>query len=70
MARAYEPVPTEPLLLRKREVVQLLGISPRSLDRLIARGQLHRVRLGGSVRFRPQDVRELVEQHREKEQVP
>jgi len=66
MAAEYKSVQSEPLLLRKREVVQLLGISSRSLDRLLASGRLPRVRISGSVRIRVEDVRELVERSRER----
>ncbi len=54
-------------LLRKAEVAALLRVSIRTVDRLIASGQLPCVRLGesgGAVRFRMEDVRRLVERSR------
>ena len=66
MSQTYDSSRSEPLLLRKREVVRLLGISARSVERLVAAGELPRVRIGaGAVRYRSSDVRELVERSRE-----
>ncbi len=46
-----------PLLLSAETVAELLGISIRTLWRLRAAGRLPRpVRLGGSVRWRPEDI--------------
>lgn len=64
-SKHYEPAPTEQLL-RKREVAEQLRISTRTVERLIASGDLLPVRLGGSVRIRVEDVRELVERSRGK----
>lgn len=65
MERQYSGGGTDAGLLRKREVADLLVVSVRSVDRLIASGDLPRVRLGGSIRFRLEDVRNLVERSRE-----
>ncbi len=43
-------------LLRKNEVAGILGVSPRSVDRLRARGDLKAVRVLRSVRFAQADV--------------
>jgi excisionase family DNA binding protein len=60
IAEGYESPRTE-RLLRPREAAELLNVSPRTLDRLIASGELRAVRVGGSRRIRPTDVRDLVE---------
>jgi len=48
-------------LLTKREVATVLGMSTRSVDRLVERGELRRVRIGGAARFLPSDVDGLIE---------
>lgn len=63
MASSSHPATTEPLL-RVRDVAALLDMSTRSVERLIASGELPRVRISGSVRFRSEDVRDLVERSR------
>jgi excisionase family DNA binding protein len=65
MTQIYDDRRTTEPLLNKRGAAALLGISLRSLDRLIATRTLPVVRIGGSVRVRPEDVRDLVERHRE-----
>jgi excisionase family DNA binding protein len=52
-------------LLRKREVAELLGVSDRTVNRLAERGELEVVRIGRGARFRPADVRSLIERSRE-----
>jgi excisionase family DNA binding protein len=65
MTGAYGSGSTERLLLKKNDVVRLLDISARTLDRMLATGQLPRVRLGGCTRIRVQDVQALVERSRD-----
>jgi hypothetical protein len=48
-------------LLNLREVAQILGISTRGVERIIARGDLHPVWVGGIRRFQPRDVRAVAE---------
>jgi excisionase family DNA binding protein len=43
-----------------REVAGLLAISAQTVRRLVRAGDLRAVRVGGSVRFRTDDVAELV----------
>ena len=48
-------------LLTRAEVAQLLSVSLRSVDRLVARGILPAVKVLSTVRFRPEDVKSLTE---------
>lgn len=43
-------------LLTTEQTAQALGVSPRTVRRLAAAGELPRVRIGGSVRFRSSDI--------------
>jgi excisionase family DNA binding protein len=54
------PLPA-PLLVDAREAARMLGMSTRSLDRVIAAGRLRAVRVGGLRRFRPEDLRRFVD---------
>ena len=56
----YQAEPQEKLL-RKKDVVDRLAISLRSVDRLVADGELEKVKLMGAVRFRESDVQALIE---------
>ena len=51
---------TEPLL-RMRDAAELLQVSERSVRRMIARGDLPSIRLGGARRIRVRDIRDLIE---------
>ena len=55
---SYDGLPT---LLTCKQVATVLSISPRTVLRLIDRGELRSVRIGGSVRVRLSDVDTLVE---------
>jgi excisionase family DNA binding protein len=48
-------------LLTTDEAANLLHVHPRTVQRLVERGQLCTVRLGGAVRFDPHDVARLIE---------
>ena len=50
-----------PALLTTHEAAALLHVHPRTVQRLVERGQLEAVRLGTAVRFDPFDVRGLTE---------
>jgi excisionase family DNA binding protein len=50
------------LLLTTRETAELLHVHPRTVQRLVERGQLGAIHLGAAVRFDPTDVAELTEQ--------
>jgi excisionase family DNA binding protein len=48
-------------LLTTSEAARLLRVHPRTVQRLVGRGELRAVHLGGAVRFDPRDVGALVE---------
>lgn len=48
-------------LLTTNEAADLLHVHPRTVQRLVERGQLCVVHLGGAVRFDPRDVAGLIE---------
>lgn len=50
-----------PLLLTKAETAQLLNVSPRTVQRLVAEGRLPLVRVAGAPRFRRVDVEGYVD---------
>lgn len=52
-------------LLTVRELAELLGISTRSVHRLLSAGELTAVRVGQRLRFDPSDVRVYLDRHRE-----
>jgi excisionase family DNA binding protein len=49
-----------PALLTTREAAQLLHVHPRTVQRLVERGQLAAVHLGSAVRFDPFELSGLV----------
>jgi excisionase family DNA binding protein len=49
------------MLLTTSEAARLLRVHPRTVQRLVGRGELRAVHLGGAVRFDPRDVGALVE---------
>lgn len=48
-------------LLKRDEAAEILSISLRHLDTLVATGEITPVRIGRSVRFRPEAIREFIE---------
>jgi excisionase family DNA binding protein len=55
-----EPAPSAaPPLLTTSEAADLLHVHPRTVQRLVERGELSAVRLGAAVRFDPADVADL-----------
>jgi excisionase family DNA binding protein len=50
---------SSPALLTTSEAADLLHVHPRTVQRLVERGELGAVRLGAAVRFDPADVAEL-----------
>lgn len=54
------PLSPQTQLLREREVAEAYGLSGRTIRRLVADGQLPRVRIGGSIRYRLVDVEGLI----------
>ena len=47
------------ILLREREVAQLLGVSRSTVARMADRGVLERIKLGGTTRYRRSDIEAL-----------
>ncbi len=52
------PAPS-PALLTTNEAAAALHVHPRTVQRLVERGQLDAIHLGAAVRFDPRDVAEL-----------
>ena len=50
-------------LLRKSDVAELMDVSEWSVTKWMDDGKLRFIRIGGTVRFRVEDVREFVERH-------
>jgi excisionase family DNA binding protein len=50
-----------PALLTTREAADALRVHPRTVQRLVERGQLNAVHLGTAVRFDPADIADLTE---------
>jgi excisionase family DNA binding protein len=50
---------TAPALLTTSEAANVLHVHPRTVQRLVERGELSAVRLGAAVRFDPADVADL-----------
>ena len=48
-------------LLSKKEVAETLSVSVRSVERLVARGVLKKIKVGGCVRFRSSELEKLIE---------
>jgi len=48
-------------LVDVREAARLLGVSPRTVNGLLARGVLERVKIGRSTRVRLSDVQRVIE---------
>lgn len=53
-------------LLKREEVAELLNVSLRHVDTLVASGELSPVRIGRAVRFRPEEVDSFIEESTEK----
>ena len=53
--------PTVEKLLTYEQVAELLGVTPRTVFKLVAEGELRAARLGGSVRFDPADLRAYID---------
>ena len=50
-----------PKLFKRSDVTHLLGISERSLRKLIREGELRVIKIGSTERFRPCDIRRLID---------
>lgn len=47
-------------LVSKKEAAEILGVSVRSVERMVASGQLEKVYVRGCVRIRLRDIQSLV----------
>jgi excisionase family DNA binding protein len=59
---------TAPSLLTTSEAADLLHVHPRTVQRLVERGELSPVRLGAAVRFDPADVADLTARLKRREE--
>ena len=48
-------------LLSKKNVADAFSVSVRTVERLAARGQLKKIKIGGAVRFRLKEVEAIIE---------
>jgi excisionase family DNA binding protein len=53
----------EPQLLTRREAWTQLRVSRATLDRLASTGQLRRIKIGATTRFRRTDLEKLISRH-------
>jgi excisionase family DNA binding protein len=67
MTTGTDPRVGPALMLRRREVAALLGLSERTVARLIACGELPVVHVGRSMRIARRDVEQWVERMRGEE---
>ena len=62
---AVDEAPGAPGLLPTTETAALLHVHPRTVQRLVERGQLEAIHLGTAVRFDPGDVAALTEREKQ-----
>jgi excisionase family DNA binding protein len=55
-----QPVVIQPLFT-KQTACEYLAVSSSTLDRLVRTGKLRALRIGGQIRFRPNDVEDYLE---------
>jgi excisionase family DNA binding protein len=60
MDRSHDPDSPIPRLLDYDDVAVILKLSTRSVHRLVASGELRSIRIAGSVRFDPTDIRQFI----------
>jgi excisionase family DNA binding protein len=58
------------MLLTRAQVAEILGCSPRTVARLVERGELRQVHVGRLARFRPLDVDALVDRSLKDDECP
>lgn len=63
-----QPPPTA--LLTTQETASLLRVHPRTVQRLVERGQLSAIHVGAAVRFDPADVAELTARLKRRTEAP
>ena len=52
----------EQKLVSKKQAAGILGVSVRSVERMVASGQLSKVKVLGSVKIRVRDLQDIVEE--------
>jgi excisionase family DNA binding protein len=67
---AVDEAPVAPGLLTTNETAALLHVHPRTVQRLVERGQLEAIHLGTAVRFDPGDVAALTEREKQRTATP
>jgi excisionase family DNA binding protein len=55
------------LLWDKKATAAALNVSTRTLDRARARGEISAVKLGGAVRFEPEEIERFIHKSREQQ---
>ncbi len=50
-------------MLNSSQAAQFLGVHPRTLQRMVARGQIAGVRVGKLWRFVPSSIRDWINEH-------
>ena len=63
---AVDELHAAPGLLTTSETAELLHVHPRTVQRLVERGQLEAIHLGTAVRFDPGDVAALTEREKQR----
>jgi excisionase family DNA binding protein len=58
--------PTTVRLLTRSDVAERLGVSTKTVDRLLQRGELRAIRLGAAVRIDPRDLDDLIRKARDR----
>lgn len=63
--RGERPIfgPGAPALLKSSEAAQYLGVHPRTLQRMVRRGEITGVRVGKLWRFVPSSIRDWIQEH-------
>jgi excisionase family DNA binding protein len=67
---AVDEASVAPGLLTTSETAALLHVHPRTVQRLVERGQLEAIHLGTAVRFDPGDVAALTEREKQRAAAP
>ena len=57
--------PMKQKLLSKKEVAEAFSVSVRSIERLAARGKLTKVKIGGCVRFKLNEIEDVLQGERQ-----
>lgn len=58
--------PLGPRLLTRAEAAERLGMSVKSVDRMLRRGDLPAIRFGTAVRIDPRDLEDLIRKARDR----